>query len=273
MPSPSLENAAQFVQKKLGIGPGSVGIVLGSGLGALTGELEDPASVKYGAVPRMPTSSVPGHEGQIWRGRLGTAEVVCLQGRCHLYEGRPVADVVFGVGLLARLGCRAVLLSNAAGSLRQDLPPGRLMLITDHINLCGESPLQGPEGFVDMSHAYDAGLQRLARSAAETASLELDAGVYAGVRGPNYETPAEIRMLATLGADAVGMSTVCEVIALRALGVPVGAVSCITNFAAGIGQSELSHEEVEETAGRASPHFHELFRRWAVAISREKVAS
>ncbi|HWO09798.1 MAG TPA: purine-nucleoside phosphorylase, partial [Polyangiaceae bacterium] len=186
------------------------------------------------------------------------------------YEGHPVETLAFGVRLLAALGCRAVLLTNAAGGIRSDLSPGSLMLITDHINLSGRNPLvawapAGHPAFIDMTRAYDRRLLAAARSAAQSLGLPLADGVYAALLGPSYETPAEIRMLRTLGADAVGMSTALEVIALRERGVAVGAVSCITNVAAGLSEATLDHDDVQATAARARSHFESLLDAWVPA--------
>jgi purine-nucleoside phosphorylase len=210
---------------------------------------------------------VPGHPGELWLGDYGGVSVACLRGRVHAYEGHPIARVVFGVRLLAALGCRSVLLTNAAGGIRGDLAPGTLMLITDHLNLSGRNPLVGwsPDGhatFVDLTRAYDTELAGAARAAASELGQTLAEGVYAGLLGPSYETPAEIRMLRTLGADAVGMSTVLEAIALRERGVRVGAISCITNGAAGLSPATLNHEEVQQTAAAARERFSALLDSW-----------
>jgi purine-nucleoside phosphorylase len=192
-----------------------------------------------------------------------------MQGRVHAYEGHALSRVVFGVRLLAELGCQVVLLSNAAGGIAERLSPGSLMRIEDHLNLMGDSPLRGPSArgprFPDMSQAYDLELGQLCERAARDAGVKLERGVYAGLLGPSYETPAEIRMLHTLGADAVGMSTVPEVLALRQRGVRVGAVSCITNLAAGRSATPLDHSEVEATALRVKADFIRLFKGWVSA--------
>jgi purine-nucleoside phosphorylase len=222
----------------------------------------------------MPVSTVPGHAGLLRLGTIGDVPVACLQGRSHLYEGHDLGTVTIGVRLLARLGCRAILLTNAAGGISQKLSPGDRMLIVDHLNLTGRNPLVGPVDpplarFPDMSEAYDRRLCALAHAAARAAGTPLHEGVYAGVLGPSYETPAEVRMLRALGADAVGMSTVIEVIALRQLGIRVAAVSCITNMAAGISSTPLEHREVEQIAARASGPFVDLLTRWVSAIGAE----
>ena len=261
-----LSLAAAHVREKWPETP-DVGVVLGSGLGAWASRLQHGQRLAYSSIPQMPAPSVAGHSGQLWLGRLGNARVACLEGRVHAYEGHPVERVVFGVRLLAALGCRAVLLTNAAGGIRSDLSPGSLMLLTDHLNLSGRNPLVAwaPEGhpcFVDLTRAYDADLAAAARAAARELGQHLAEGVYAGLLGPSYETPAEIRMLRTLGADAVGMSTVLETIALRERGVRVGAVSCITNLAAGLSPAPLSHEEVQQTAAEARERFEALLDAW-----------
>lgn len=247
--------------------PPALGVVLGSGLGAWADRLEGCARLPYAAIPHMPITSVAGHAGHLCLGTSGGVRVACLQGRVHAYEGHGTSRVVFGVRLLAALGCRTVLLTNAAGGIRADLSPGSLMLITDHINLTAQNPLVGwPEGappaFIDMTAAYDRDLCDAALAAAASLGISLPSGVYAALLGPSYETPAEIRMLRAIGADAVGMSTALEVIALRERGVRVGAVSCITNAAAGLSAAPLSHAEVQETAARSRQQFESLLDAW-----------
>lgn len=243
----------------------AIGVVLGSGLGDWAERLEQRASIGYADIAHMPRARVAGHAGTLELGQVRGVEVACLSGRVHAYEGHPLERVVFGVRLLAALGCRGVLLTNAAGGINPDFGPGSFMLITDHINLTGNNPLIGwaTQGspFIDMSAAYDPRLRAAAEAAAQAAGVKLAQGVYAGLLGPSYETPAEIRMLRTLGADAVGMSTVSEVIALRERGVAVGAVSCITNAAAGLGP-KLDHEDVQRTAARARKDFEALLDGW-----------
>jgi purine-nucleoside phosphorylase len=268
-PIDPVDLAAAYLQQNKAEPP-HVGVVLGSGLGAWAAQLEQAEALPYSGIPHMPTPSVAGHSGRLWLGRRGPARVVCLEGRVHAYEGHPVERVVFGVRLLAALGCRCVLLTNAAGGIRADLTPGSLMVITDHLNLTGRNPLVGMSStgghppFIDLTRAYDAGLAEEARAASRNLGQELAEGVYAGLLGPSYETPAEIRMLRTLGADAVGMSTVLETIALREKGVRVGAVSCITNVAAGLSAGTLSHAEVQETAAQARSRFAALLDAWVV---------
>lgn len=268
----AIGRAAAHVRQLSPIAP-AIGVVLGSGLGAWAERLEKSLELRYDSIPGMPAPGVAGHSGRLWLGQVQGTSVACLQGRVHAYEGHAVARVVFGVRLLAELGCRAVLLTNAAGGIRADLVPGSLMLITDHLNLTGHNPLVGwppggPPGFIDMTHTYDPRLARAARAAAAESGLELAEGVYAALMGPSYETPAEIRMLRTLGADAVGMSTALEAIALRQRQVAVGAVSCITNAAAGLSPIPLSHVEVQETALRTRRSFEALLDAWVIAAAR-----
>ncbi len=267
----SLAAAAELATERYSYKP-RIGIVLGSGLGGFADALEGPVVIPYADIPHMPRSAVVGHAGNLCLGHVGSEHVACLQGRVHAYEGHPLERVVFGVCLLAELGCEAVILTNAAGGIDSKLSPGDLMLITDHLNLTGRNPLVGPVGaglerFVDMTEAYDLRVREAARRAAAASSVPLKEGVYAGLLGPTYETPAEIRMLRTLGASAVGMSTVLEVIALRQLGVAAGAVSCITNLAAGISPRKLDHAEVQATANDVRERFVELLLAWFAELA------
>jgi purine-nucleoside phosphorylase len=245
-----------------------VGVVLGSGLGAFGDTLGGLTKLPYAEIPHMPRSAVVGHAGNLCLGSVGNVPVACLQGRVHVYEGHGLERATFGARLLAELGARAVLLTNAAGGIHPDFAPGDLMLITDHINLTAQNPLVGPNDdavgprFPDLSQAYDVALGAAARRAAQEKNLTLREGVYACMLGPSYETPAEIRMLRTLGADAVGMSTVPEVIVLRHRGVRVGAMSCITNLAAGISPTPLDHAEVEAIARQTRDRFVGVLERW-----------
>jgi purine-nucleoside phosphorylase len=216
----------------------------------------------------MPSSKVVGHAGKLVLGTTRGVPVVCMQGRVHLYEGHPIASVVHGVRTMAKLGVKCVLLTNAAGGIEPGWSAGDLMVITDHLNLTGTSPLIGPNDdalgprFPDMSHAYDEGLRSALKQVAAKAGITLREGVYAGLLGPTYETPAEVRMLRRLGANAVGMSTVSEVIALRHMGIKCGAMSCITNLAAGITSATLDHKEVEETARTRQQDLLTLLAGW-----------
>lgn len=251
----------------------SVGIVLGSGLSALAREIEDAKSIPYSDIPSMPSSRVVGHEGRLLVGKLRGVSVACLSGRAHLYEGYAPSSAVFGVRLLAALGASRVVLTNAAGGITENCAPGTLMVISDHINLTGSSPLLGPNEdrwgprFPDMSEAYSKELRELALRVAAKCKIPVTEGVYAGLLGPAYETPAEIRMLEAMGASAVGMSTVLETIALRHQRVEVLGISCITNKAAGKAAGHLSHEEVAEVAGRASGNFVALVSEVVAALS------
>jgi purine-nucleoside phosphorylase len=254
--------------------PPRVGVVLGSGLGAFGDSLPQLVRVSYADIPHMPTPTVIGHAGALCLGTLDGVRVACLQGRVHLYEGHEPERVVFGVRMLARLGCAAVLLTNAAGGLRTSFRPGTLMLMSDHLNLTARNPLMGPnpEGlgtrFPDMTRAYDPELRRLIHEAADAVGAELAEGVYAALLGPSYETPAEIAMVRILGGDAVGMSTVPETIALRHMGVRVAAISCITNMAAGMTSGVLDHKEVEQTARATRDVFTKLLGASLVRIGQ-----
>jgi purine-nucleoside phosphorylase len=254
--------------------PPEVGLVLGSGLSGLADEISNPTVIPYSEIPNFPLPHVQGHRGTLALGTFEGLNVACLAGRVHLYEGHPPSRVVFGVRVLAELGCRVVLLTNAAGGITSELGPGDLMLIKDHLNLTGQNPLMGPADesgprFPDMSCAYDRELRELARLAARKSGVRLNPGIYAGVLGPSYETPAEIRMLANFGANAVGMSTVSEVIALRHRGVRVGAVSVITNYAAGRTDRPLNHEEVEQIAASARDKLTRFLRAWLGLIRED----
>lgn len=266
-----LEQACDAIHSRIDIQP-QVGLVLGSGLGAFADSLADATSFGFEDIPNMPTPKVSGHAGRVVVGRVEGVPVAVLQGRVHLYEGHDPDVAVFGVRVLARLGVFAVLLSNAAGGIRTSFKPGTLMMIRDHLNLSGQNPLIGPNDdtlgprFPDMTRAYDPRLRSLAREAAADIGCHLEEGVYAAMLGPSYETPAEIRMLRTMGADAVGMSTVNEVTALQHMGVRTAAVSCITNMAAGMTADVLDHSEVEKTALATRETFVSLFNAWIKRI-------
>lgn len=268
-----VNDTVQAVRAKTKLQP-RVGVVLGSGLGAFADGLEDLEKIPYGELPHVPASKVVGHAGNLCLGRTGDVPVVCMQGRIHLYEGHPIWQVVHGVRVMARLGVKAVLLTNAAGGLEPGWAAGDLMIITDHINLMFHHPLVGPNDdalgtrFPDMTNAYDVSLREKLKAVSSREKLPLREGVYAGLLGPSYETPAEIRMLRVLGAQAVGMSTVPEVIALRHMRVPVAALSCITNLAAGVTGAELDHAEVEATAKARRDDLQRLLRGWIVEAGR-----
>jgi purine-nucleoside phosphorylase len=251
-----------------------VGVVLGSGMGPVAERVAGAVAIPYDEIVEFPAAGVAGHAGRLVLGELGGASVAVLQGRVHLYEGWSPEDVTFGVRLLAALGSRAVLLGNAAGAVSPALAPGDLVRITDQLNLTGQNPLTGPNDdrlgprFPDMSAAYDPGLGALLEAAAAREGIGLKAGVYAGVAGPSYETPAEIRMLRTLGADLVGMSTVLEAIALRHAGVRVAGLSLVTNLAAGTGGPPLRHEDVLAAGRAAGERLARLVAAWAGEAAR-----
>jgi purine-nucleoside phosphorylase len=248
-----------------------VGVVLGSGLGAFADTLRELQKIPYAEIPNIPPSRVIGHAGNLVFGYVGDVPIACMQGRVHGYEGHPIWQVVHGVRVMARLGAQAMLLTNAAGGLEPTWSAGDLMIVTDHLNLMHHHPLIGPNDdalgtrFPDMTNAYDVGLRKKLAAVAETEKIPLREGIYAGLPGPSYETPAEIRMLRILGAQAVGMSTVPEVIALRHMRVPVAALSCITNLAAGVAPGELDHSEVEATARTRRADLERLLRGWILA--------
>ncbi len=251
----------------------SIGVVLGSGLGSYGDTLGNLVQVPYGELPHLPVSRVPGHNGNFCFGEVAGVPVVCMQGRAHYYEGHSIEAVVHGVRTMAELGVERVLLTNAAGGIEPTWSAGDLMVVTDHINLMGTSPLIGPNDdslgprFPDMSEAYDRILRERLVSVGAACGVPLRAGVYAALTGPSYETPAEVRMLRTLGAQAVGMSTVPEVLALRHMGVSVAALSCITNLAAGIGKHTLDHKEVAEVARTRKDALVALIGGWIEAVS------
>lgn len=250
----ALERATNALRGHFGEAP-STAIVLGSGLGVLVSQATDAQAVPN-ATLGLPEPHVAGHAGQVVVGRLGGVRCALLSGRIHVYEGRPLDEVVLAVRAMSRWGVKRVVLTNAAGGVEAGYRPGQVMLVEDHINLMGQSPLTGPANglgprFPDMTHAYDPELRAQALAAAERLGVPLHRGVYVAMHGPSYETPAEIRMVATLGAQAVGMSTVPEVIALRQMGTPAMAFSLISNVAAGLGDSPLDHTEVTDAASTA----------------------
>src|SRR5580658_7363693 len=246
------QTAAASLKKISRLRP-TLAIVLGSGFHHVLTELRVDKKVSYAKIPGFPTTSVAGHAGELFFGHLGGTPVIVLSGRAHFYEGHPMERVTFAVRTLAAFGIRDLLLTNAAGGLNKAFHPGDFMALTDHINLMGVNPLRGPAipglmRFVDLTDTYDARLRLLLMKAGKMSGLKLRQGVYLAVSGPSYETPAEIRAFARLGADVVGMSTVPEAIVARQYGLRVAAVSCITNLAAGLNPVPLSHKEVLETA-------------------------
>jgi len=263
-PGPDVEGAARVLRERIG-DRGRVQIVLGSGLGGLADAVEDAVAVPFEALPGLPPAGVEGHAGCFVGGLLEGVPVLLQAGRYHLYEGHPREVVAAPVRIGASAGARVLLLTNAAGGIDRRLAPGSLLLLDDHVNLQFRSVLLGTvrgeeERFPDLSAPYDPGLQDLALEAAVDAGVSLIRGVYAAVTGPSYETPAEIRMLERLGVDVVGMSTVPEVIAARARGLRVAAISLVTNFASGITPDPLSHEEVREVGRRAGPRIEAVVR-------------
>lgn len=260
-----LEQAVASVRRRVSTVP-RLALVLGSGLSGLVEACHDAVSLPYAEIAGMPQSSVAGHPGRLLFGTLEGASIVAMQGRLHPYEGHPLEKVVLGVRLMARLGATTLVVTNAAGGLDPRLSPGSLLAITDHLNLTGQNCLVGPNDpslgprFPDMSAAYDPALCALAHEGARAHGLTLHEGVYAGVLGPSYETPAEVRMLRLLGASVVGMSTVQEVIAARHLGLRVLGLSCVTNLAAGLSETPLRHDEVERTAHESAEALAQVVR-------------
>ena len=258
-----IRSAAAYLREAVSLRP-QVGMILGSGLGDYADTLEDRVSIPFGDIPNFPVPTAPGHSGALVFGRKQGVEVVVLQGRIHYYEGLPMQELTLPVRVLAELGVKTLLLTNAAGGVNLGFRPGDLMLISDHINYSGANPLVGPNldafgpRFPDMSDLYNSDLRRAIREKAAAAGIELREGVYVMYSGPNYETPAEIRMFRVLGADAVGMSTVPEALVAGHCGMRVAGVSCITNMAAGVLPQKLSHAEVTETAARVHDTFHSL---------------
>ncbi len=274
-PSPygadAARRAADAVRGRLGVAAPACAVVLGSGLGALADDLEGARRVPFAEVPGFPEATVQGHAGALVAGTLGGREVLLLAGRFHLYEGHPPQLAGFPVRVLRALGAGTLFVSNAAGGVRRTLAPGDLMVIADHLNLMFRNPLAGPveEGdvrFPDLTDPYDARLRRLLREAARAARVPVQEGVYAGLLGPTYETPAEVRMLERLGADAVGMSTVPEVLVARALGMRVAGVSCITNLASGVTSAPLDHAEVLAVGREASARFRALVTEFVARL-------
>ena len=263
--SQAVSEAAEYLRARLPARP-DLALVLGSGLGGLADRIEDPVYIPYGQIPRFPVSTAPGHAGRFVFGRLSGRMVLCMQGRFHYYEGHDMAAIALPVRVLKALGCRALVLTNAAGGVNWDFSVGDFMLITDHINFMGANPLRGENDdaigprFCDMTHVYTPEFQQTARQVAAQQGITLREGVYLGYMGPSFETPAEIRAFRTLGADSVGMSTVPEAIAASHCGLPVLGVSLITNMAAGMAGKRLSGDEVIEIANQRGPVFQDFIR-------------
>lgn len=253
-------DAVRFLSDKYVTKP-KIGLILGSGLGILAEEISNPVKIPYGEIPHFPVSTVEGHAGQLVLGTLNGVEVVAMQGRFHYYEGYSFDQVTFPVRVMKGIGVETLIVTNAAGGINEKFSPGDLMLISDHINNMGSNPLIGPNDpglgvrFPDMSNAYSKELRDIAKHVARQINLDIKEGVYVGNTGPSYETPAEIRMLRMMGGDAVGMSTVPEVITACHSGLNVLGISCISNMAAGILDQPLNHEEVIETTERVKANF------------------
>ncbi len=270
-----MNEAAGFIKGRALGGPAAravepeVGLILGSGLGPLAEEVENPLAIPYSEIPHFPVSTVAGHAGRLVLGRLAGRQVAVMQGRFHYYEGYSLAEVTFPVRVLKALGIKALFLTNAAGGVNPDYTPGDLMLIRDHINLIGDNPLRGPNDadlgprFPDMSEAWDPDIRAAARRVAEAEGIRVREGVYVALSGPTYETPAEVALLRTVGGDAVGMSTVPEAIVARHAGLRVFGVSCVTNVHLPVGhpgRKEVSHQEVIDVANRAGSDLGRLLR-------------
>ena len=254
-----LEAATSKIRSQLGGRQPTVGMILGSGLGDYADSFSAAAVIDYASIPHFPISTVSGHAGKLIIGEREGVVCAAMKGRAHFYEGHSASRVAFGARCLVHLGCKTLIITNAAGGLRH--PPGTLMRISDHLNLIGDNPLRGANDdrlgvrFPDMTRAYDPELGEIAKKAALAIGVELGEGVYASLPGPSYETPAEIKMLDVLGADAAGMSTVPEVIAAHHMGARVLGLSCITNQAAGMSETPLTHDEVKETAAKVKDTF------------------
>ena len=259
------ETAAKFIQKKTRLRP-KIALVLGSGLGAFADEFAQATKIPYSKIPHYPRSTAIGHAGQLVIGTVEGVEVAGMQGRVHLYEGYSAKELAFPIRVFARMGVKAIILTNAAGGVKREFIEGRLVVISDHINLLCVNPLAGPNEdkfgarFPDMTAAYDKRFRELTLAEGRLLGIKLGEGVYAAVAGPSYETPAEIRYLRSIGADLVGMSTVPEVIAARHSGLRVLGISCVTNAAAGVLDQPLDHKDVLETAERMKGEFTGLLR-------------
>lgn len=268
-----IATTAEFIHTVKKVKP-QVGIVLGSGLGFFVDQLEDKTIIPYSDIPFFHKTTVEGHEGRLIFGKIKGVDVAVLQGRIHAYEGHPMEEVVFPVRVLAMLGIETLILTNAAGGVNLSYTPGDLVIIKDHINFQGKNPLVGPNKnemgprFPDMTHAYYPEYVQLLKKVSEKVGRKIQEGVYCGVLGPTYETPAEIRMIRTLGGDMVGMSTVAECIAAHHMGVKVCGISCITNMGAGIKNEELKHEDIKHEAQKAVEHFTQLLTGFIAELKK-----
>jgi purine-nucleoside phosphorylase len=271
---PRLAEAARLIQSKSQLRP-QVGLVLGSGLGAFARSLEKRTVIPYGQIPHWPVSTAIGHSGELVIGTSQGVPLAVMSGRAHLYEGYTPEQVVFPVRVLGRMGIKIVIFTNAAGSVNVNYHPGELMIISDHINFMGVNPLMGPNEealglrFFDMTEPYDPVLAQLAERACSKVGMTVRKGVYIAFTGPSYETPAEIKMARALGADAVGMSTVPEVIAARHMGMRVLGISCITNMAAGVLKKKLDHREVLDTAEKVREGLIEVLQRLVQDVAKQ----
>jgi purine-nucleoside phosphorylase len=259
----AIQNAVSYIRSKSTLQP-EVGLILGSGLGHVVDAIDVETAIPYGEIPGAKASTVLGHQGRLLLGRANGKPVAVMQGRVHFYEGYEMSEVMFLSRVLGKLGIGKLIVTNAAGGVNTSYQAGDLMLISDHINFMGMNPLRGPNiddlgvRFPDMSEAYPEALRNVAKEVAAEMGLKLQEGVYLALSGPTYETPAEIRAFRVLGADAVGMSTVPEVIAMSHMGIPVLGISCITNMAAGILKQKLTHQEVMDTTQRVQAEFTKL---------------
>lgn len=269
-----IQETSNFIKGKLEGKSPRIGVVLGSGLGMFADKIENKLEIPYTDIPNFHNTTVVGHKGRLVIGTINGVEIAAFQGRFHAYEGHDFEDVVLPVRVLSQIGVKSVILTNAAGGINPDYSPGELVCITDHLNLTGNSPLKGPNEerlgvrFPDMSEAYDRELNSLLHESAKEVSIDLKNGVYAGLLGPAYETPAEINMLKIIGADLVGMSTVPETIAGNHAGLRVCGISCVTNLAAGISKEKLSHDDVKEVANMVMDKFTRLLETAVAKIGK-----
>lgn len=269
-----MRETISYIESRTTLRP-RLAVVLGSGLSGFLSAVENPQEIPYIEIPGWPASTVPGHAGKLVFGLLGPTPVAILAGRSHLYEGHDAKRVTLGVRVLATLGVKTLILTNAAGAIRKDFTPGSLVALSDHVNLQGTNPLVGPNDdslgprFPDMTEVYTPRLRTLARSAAAQLGFPLREGVYAAMLGPSYETPAEIRFLRAIGCDLVGMSTVPEAIAARHLGLEILAISCVTNWAAGVKPGAIHHAEVLERGAEAAGRLAELLKLVLASLAAE----
>lgn len=266
------EHATRVIRARINVEP-RIAIVLGSGLGGFADDFDEAAAIPYEEIPGFVRSTAQGHAGRLVVGKVDSVPVMAMQGRVHYYEGYSFEEVTFPIRTFKLLGIKTLILTNAAGGINVQLTQGALMVISDHVNLMGDNPLRGPNDerfgprFPDMSAVYSPELQELVVDEAKAAGVEVRRGIYGGLSGPSYETPAEIHLLRALGADAVGMSTVPEAIVARHMGLEVLGISCITNMAAGISDEPINHEEVMATGDRVRETFTQLLRRVVARIS------